>query len=64
MAIKIIGTDTTVMKRCTCRKCATMLEYTMADTDTDYSTDYTGGREDYRFLICPNCSNKVIVPMY
>lgn len=64
MAITVVGKNPAMVKRCTCRNCASDLEYTVADTRCDYSTDYTGGRENYRYLICPACSARVIVPMH
>lgn len=64
MAITVVGKDQTKVKRCTCKNCASILEYTMADTKTDYSTDYSGGRDHYRYLTCPSCSGRVHVSLY
>lgn len=64
MAVTIIGKDPQLTKRCSCRNCSAMLEYTKADTTVDYSTDYLGDKDYYRYLTCPSCSVKVFVPMY
>lgn len=48
-------------KSATCRECNAVLSYLPNEVKEDYSTDYTGGRDYYKFITCPCCSSKVIV---
>lgn len=64
MAIKVIGEDTTKIKRTTCSNCSAILEYTLADTTIQTERDYTGCADTYRRLKCPRCNNKITVSMY
>lgn len=59
MAIKIVGQDPAAVKRCTCGKCAAVLEYTLSDTTTGKHHDYGGGCDTYRYLKCPACGNEI-----
>ena len=59
MAITIVGQDTKHVKQCSCRNCAAILEYTMADTQTRKDTDYTGGSDIVRFVQCPRCGYQI-----
>lgn len=56
---KVVGFDESVKKRCTCRKCAAIVEYVPNEVQEDYSTDYTGSKDYYKYIQCPNCSNKI-----
>jgi hypothetical protein len=59
MAIEVIGKDESAKKKTTCRNCASVLVYTDADTQRETRTDYTGGSDIYKMLICPECKNKI-----
>lgn len=48
-------------KEVACRKCKSRLSYVASDVREEVHTDYTGGRDTYRVITCPVCSNKVIV---
>jgi len=61
MSIKVVGDDTSKMKRTTCLNCTAMLEYTMADTTIKVVTDYTGDKDTYRYLTCPRCNHTMTV---
>jgi RNase P subunit RPR2 len=59
--VNVVGKDTTVVKRVTCRNCASMLEYTPSETFTETHYDYGGGSDNYTKIICPSCGKKIIV---
>lgn len=64
MAVKIVGEDKQKIKEVSCSNCALRLEYTMADTTTEKRTDYTGDTDTYRVLVCPKCSERIIVKLF
>lgn len=59
--VKVIGKDQEMVKRATCRHCASILEYVQNDTKSYSGTDYGGGPDGCIWIVCPNCSNKVIL---
>jgi hypothetical protein len=61
--VKIINEtpDPSVVKRTVCGNCACTLEYVPYDIQEDYSTDYTGGRDYYKYIKCPRCLHSVHV---
>lgn len=63
MTIRVIKTEPhpSVVKQVICRNCGATLEYTPNDIKEDYSTDYTGGRDYYRYIPCPPCGHQVHV---
>lgn len=50
-----------VVKETICRNCGATLNYVPNDVKEDYSTDYTGGKDYYKYIQCPPCGNKVHV---
>ena len=52
-----------VVKEAICRNCGVTLSYVPADVHEDYSSDYTGDRDYYKYIGCPNCRKKVIVKL-
>lgn len=62
MTVNIVGKDQTVVKRVTCRNCASLLEYTQSDTrKIKHSCDYLGDCEIDDGITCPNCGKDVIL---
>jgi DNA-directed RNA polymerase subunit RPC12/RpoP len=61
--VQVISTKphASVVKETVCRKCGATLAYTPLDVIKDYISDYTGSRDDYNYIICPNCENKIQV---
>jgi len=53
--------DSSVNKEEICSKCGVTLSYVPNDVIEDYTTDYTGGRDDYNYIKCPNCGSKLKV---
>lgn len=58
---KIVGRDETVVKRVTCRECATILEYTPNEVKEEHGTDYGGGPDGREWVDCPNCGRRAII---
>lgn len=50
-----------VVKETICRNCGSTLQYVPADVKSDYTTDYLGDRDYYKFITCPPCGHKVHV---
>lgn len=53
--------DASVVKRKVCWNCGATLEYVPAEVQNGVDCDYTGGRDIYRFIECPNCKEEVRV---
>ncbi len=62
--VAVIGKDQSHIRRTTCYKCSSVLEYTLSEVQQDYSTDYTGCKDYYKYIYCPCCGNKAIVKGY
>lgn len=60
----IVGKEPREVRRCTCRNCASIIEYTQSETTTRWVSDYGGDREQIRELICPGCHNRIQVSFY
>lgn len=56
--IAIVGKDSSVVKRVTCRNCSSVLEYTPAEEQRDYTSDYLGYRDYYSYIVCPCCGKQ------
>lgn len=61
--IKIICEDPhkDVVKETVCKNCGVTLGYTPNEVKDGVETDYGGGRESYRYIVCPRCTHKVRV---
>lgn len=53
-----------VVKEVVCRNCGATLQYVPNDIKEDYSTDYTGGKDYYKYIKCPPCGHKQTVKGY
>ena len=58
--VQVVGKDSSIAKRVTCRKCSNILEFLPVDIKEDYSSDYTGSKGYYKFISC-TCGNQVKV---
>lgn len=58
---KVVGRDESAVKRVTCGNCASIIEYTGADTRIGEGSDYSGDTWYYDYIECPNCTYKVDV---
>jgi len=63
MAVRIIEEkpDPSVVKRKVCRNCGVTLEYVPADVKKRMVSDYSGGRDEHKWIDCPNCREEVTV---
>lgn len=63
MAVVIIDDipDPSVVKRVICKKCGCTLQYVPNDVRTYTTSDYTGGKDTYRYIGCAKCRAKVHV---
>jgi len=50
-----------VVKECICTKCGVTLSYVPIEIKEDYTSDYLGDKDYFKYIGCPNCKNKVRV---
>lgn len=50
-----------VAKRCDCEHCGARIEYVPNDMKEYHGTDYSGGPDGYKWVVCPNRSKKIIL---
>lgn len=50
-----------VVKETICRNCGVTLQYVPNDVKEDYTSDYTGSKDYYNYIQCPNCNKHVTV---
>lgn len=48
-----------VVKEVICRECGATLEYVPADVKDEMHYDYTGDGDQFNYIDCPKCANKV-----
>lgn len=48
-------------KHTNCSRCRAELAFTYNDTKERVSTDYLGGRDTVRYIVCPCCNHNVTV---
>ena len=58
---KVVGRDESVVKRVTCRNCASILEYTKNEVRSYHGTDYSGGSDGQEWVDCPNCGGRAVI---
>lgn len=51
----------TVKKRCVCKGCGATLEYVPNEVQSYHGRDYGGGPDGHEWIVCPNCTKKVIL---
>lgn len=58
--VRVISTqpEPTAVKRKVHMHCGATLEYLPFEVQRDYSTDYTGGKDWYNYIPCPNCGQR------
>jgi uncharacterized protein with PIN domain len=49
----------TVLKEAVCPHCGVTLGYVPNDIARDYTSDYTGDKDYYNFVVCPACAKQV-----
>lgn len=59
--INVVGKDNSLIKRVTCKNCASILEYLPVDLKERTGSDYSGGRYTIKYITCPECSKELII---
>jgi RNase P subunit RPR2 len=59
--VKVVGTDSSAVKRCTCKTCSAVLEYTQNEVKRVDGRDYSGGSDGKEYIYCSNCGREVIL---
>jgi predicted nucleic-acid-binding Zn-ribbon protein len=59
--VTVVGKDINMYLKVSCRNCASELQYTRSEVQTQMQTDYGGGKELHKYITCPTCGNKVRV---
>lgn len=57
----VVGWDKSVTKKCTCRNCGAIVEYLKAEIQEYHGKDYSGGPDGRTWIVCPNCSDTIIL---
>jgi hypothetical protein len=55
--IAVVGEDTSKVIRQSCGRCASVLEFTLADAEEIRHYDYTGDLDKYYTITCPKCKH-------
>lgn len=65
MAVQIVdpNPDPSSVMHCICRCCGVKLAFTRNDTEEDYTSDYLGDKDWFKYITCPNCHTKVTVTL-
>jgi len=50
-----------VVKEVVCPKCGATLSYVPIEVKEDYTSDYLGDKDYYKYIGCPNCTSQVRV---
>lgn len=63
MTVRIIKTEPakTVKKEVVCGHCGATLEYVPNDVKEYHGTDYGGGPDGKKWVVCPNCGEEAII---
>ncbi len=61
--VKVVGRNESAVRRATCKSCASILEFTKAETRRVGHTDYLGDTDYYDILDCPVCKEEVYVDL-
>jgi len=63
MAVKVVKKkpDASVIKRKICANCGATLEYVPKDIKERHGTDWGGGPDGAKWIVCPECNKEVIL---
>jgi len=64
--MRVISRDPhpSVVKEKICTNCGVTLEYVPADIQTKIVSDYTGSKDSYSYITCPECKQDLSVIRY
>jgi peptide methionine sulfoxide reductase MsrB len=57
--VKVVSPQTE--REVSCRKCGSKLSYVFTDVKEQNTVDIDGGRDTWRYIVCPVCTNEVTV---
>lgn len=59
--MRVISKDPhrSIVKEKICANCGATLEYVPKDVKTKIISDYTGSKETWRYITCPECSEQI-----
>lgn len=57
---KVVGKAENHIHKCTCKKCASVIEYTRSEESSYDKSDYGGGTTTYYTIRCPKCNNDIV----
>jgi len=46
------------------KACGSLIEFSLNELKWDYSQDYLGDRDYYKFIVCPSCGEQMKFPQY
>ena len=61
---KVVGKSKKMVKKVTCRNCASIIEYTQREVQSRTYSDYGGGTDSFSYITCPECKEDVEVRGY
>jgi RNase P subunit RPR2 len=62
MAIEVLSKrHSSVLKTIICKDCGAELRYAPCDVRAETVSDYSGGKDTYRFIKCPECNAKMYI---
>lgn len=44
-----------------CYECHAKIGYFLNEVRQDYNSDYLGGKDYYKYIVCPSCTNKIVL---
>lgn len=56
---KVIGLDSTFLRQCSCKKCASIIEYSLNELRQYTYKDISQCVEVVYWIPCPSCGNKI-----
>ena len=59
--VEKVGEAKSAYRFATCKNCASILRYVKREIISYIKRDYTGDADEYKYIICPECNDKVYV---
>lgn len=60
----VVGKDSHLLKRCTCVRCTSIIEYTLNEVQKRTYTDYSNTTDIINYINCPACNYEIAVLIY
>lgn len=59
MVVEVVGQSEEEKRRRTCKNCGAILSYYRADVKVGKDADYTGDKDEYHYIDCPQCKERL-----